>query len=135
MREIKFRGKRIDNGEWVYGFYAYKAESNKHYILVETSGEHCPSYFTEYEVDPATVGQYTKVKEQTPEHKEGREIYEGDVVRCYGGERCQGYWQFDKVFTIHDITNPFSMMDLTEIEYCEILGNIYENPKLLEASK
>lgn len=78
MREIKFRGKRLDDGEWVYGYYGYKEASDQHFIMVETMNLHHDwTYFTDYEVDPKTVGQYLPVK--LCDGKEG--VYEGDVVR------------------------------------------------------
>lgn len=119
-RTIKFRGKRIDNGEWVYGYLA-----DEDYINDIDSID-----LSSIEVDRETVGQFTGLFD-----KNGKEIFEGDIllmgedegVRIYNKvgikDGCFGY--------IGERTRellPFCHYNVSE----EIAGNIYDNPELIK---
>ena len=142
MREILFRGKRCDNDEWVQGFYVradhhwHKNGIHKDWIICGASAN--GGWFAlhnKYAVKAETVGQFTGLTD-----KNGKKIFEGDIIKipddydeyghnageiyevyfCFGGFRlkpkyskARGYW-------------------LEDDETVEVIGNIHDNPELLE---
>jgi uncharacterized phage protein (TIGR01671 family) len=79
MREILFRGKRIDNGEWVEGFYVDGAPMGNTWILHVHTGH--PEHLTEwFAVNPSTIGQFTGLCD-----KNGKKVFMGDIVNCSRG--------------------------------------------------
>lgn len=124
MREILFRGKRKDNGEWVYGNYAVTDNNEKQHFIFQNKA-------FEFEVDPETVGQYTGLTD-----KNGKKIFEGDIVeRLWLGEKhiYRIYYDNDIAsFIGTDIySERFTTFDYDACEF-EVIGNIYDNPELLE---
>lgn len=124
MREILFRGKQKDNGEWVEGYYNYATDGYNlelHLISDKITGIHT-------EVIPKTVGQYTGLTD-----KNGKKIFEGDIVIERGGESCQGFYEIDNVLVV-EIPNTLVSFTIGRDCGCEykVIGNIHDNPELLE---
>ena len=130
MREIKFRGKRVDNGEWVYGYY-FEGFTGIPYILV--LHDHILGMTEFYEVDPSTFGQYTGSKD-----KNGNEIYEGDIV-LYGDKKGVVIYhgcEFSLKITGEEYIQHGLLVEKSfrPFEVFEVIGNIYENPELFGES-
>lgn len=135
MREILFRGKSKDNGKWVEGFYHCVTDNytpkNIHYITTFKRIDNVEIVLTgPFEVIPETVGQYTGLKD-----KNGRKIFEGDIVR-YGTDiyevvfetRCGcGYFGI-KMSHIE----TWNFCNITPANLMEIIGNIHDDPELLK---
>lgn len=127
-REISFRGKRSDNGEWIEGFYWKDiwGDGDSCYIHYDTE---------DYCVEPHTVGQYTGLKD-----KSGKRIFEGDILRGFR-YRDHGQWGENEVciYTVKwdDKKSGFSPIYyfdgyILSIEALEVIGNIHDNPELLK---
>lgn len=139
-REILFKAKRIDNGEWVEGYYTYitnplteDGKPIKHLICNGTN------IFNDL-IDPDTLCQYTGLTD-----KNGRKIWENDIVKCL--KRTEGYELYQVVwrnefadFGVEPIKPkygakyPIGLSDgvtLCGHDY-RAFGNIFDNPELLE---
>ena len=129
MREILFRGKRIDNGEWVEGDLDRGLYANIDFIsYFKTIGER-----VSYEVIPETIGQYTGLAD-----KNGTKIFEGDIViDKYSKEKFGfvGVIVYNEKLTQFQIVNnkfPNYVVNLgSRINSIKKLGNIHDNPELL----
>ena len=129
-REILFRGKRMDNGEWVKGFYVCVLDT--HYIMTGKFDSLTNGIINSeaYKVDPSTRGQFTGLTDRN-----GVKIFEGDIVR-YGDtihrvvfEQRNGTAYFGLVYAACE-TLPFGhYQDLKQIE---VIGNIYDNSECKE---
>lgn len=132
MREILFRGKRKDNGDWVHGDLSYHHDGRVFTRCWDRLGFD-PAY-NAYEVNPETVGQFTGLTD-----KNGKKIFEGDIVLFDYIGRNRGvhgkaavdfnngkfgvFWGWHKEFvTLDGFTNTT----------LEVIGNIHDNPELLE---
>ncbi len=129
MREILFRGKRVDNGKWITGFlsktstrFKYCIEYIEHGIMVYG------------EVDPETVGQFTGLTD-----KNGTRIFEGDIVTL--PEETEPYemryviqWEEDNARFIATAEGDTYSFDNIWGCQVEVISNVHDNPELLEGS-
>ena len=136
MREILFRGKRTDNGEWVYGWLGHLNCYNPQAKTISSV------YFTEITedhdtrlniiVDYKTVGQYTGLTD-----KNGKKIFEGDIVTNPKGDIGRVTWYEEHcAFMIYSITeNKVYWLFDNDFSLIEIIGNIHDNPELLKGGE
>jgi uncharacterized phage protein (TIGR01671 family) len=123
MREIKFRGYNRKNNVWLYGFYLQNRGA--HFIVPDEFAD--GKSWDDYEIDPATLGQYTGLKDRN-----GREIYEGDILHDHF---CNNRYvvlfdggSFDVMSTLDKSGNYLSDV----VGDIEIIGNIHDNPELMK---
>ena len=138
MREILFRGKRIDSGEWVYGtMYKIAIDINPFILTAGKSG-------CSYQVDEETVGQYTGLKD-----KNGKRIFEWDILHIAKiADGLGGYYQPPLDYPVNVVVKwdlcawmwetlckdkrYISFPDAWCHYECEVIGNVHDNPELLE---
>ena len=129
-REILFKAKRIDNGEWVEGYYVYCRK--RHYIL-QVLNKAIGFDEREYEwveVDPDTICQYTGLTD-----KNGKKIWENDILRIGENAKLMVSWHHFKASWVLSkkgwMYNHF-FGESVEPEDVEAVGNIFDNADLLE---
>lgn len=127
MRDIEFRGKQTDNGEWVYGVPTEDGRGEM--VMVENIFE-CEEYNCRgancLYVDENTVGQYTGLKD-----KNGTKIFEGDIVLLKGDEEPYQVAFDESCFQVYGNSICYVMDNFYDHDI-EVIGNIYDNPELLE---
>ena len=133
MRTIKFRGKSIDGKEWLYGDLVSSADKKRFAILVNDKES-----YDECEVTPETVGQFSGLYDC-----DGKEIYEGDVLRLGNSPSgvCEVKWNESlAAFCIQFFfenkvgTRPLGGWVICERKV-EVIGNIFDNPELLKGGE
>ena len=134
-REILFRGKRTDNGEWVEGFYfcmVHDDGRHVHHFIIPLGTDlnlGTPIEKVQVEVDPETVCQYTGLTDRN-----GRKIWEHDIIRCEGKLFKIDWVPTCAFFAAHPLkesrTSP--CLNVGTMKISEVVGNVFDNPELLE---
>ena len=128
-REILFRGKRADNGEWIYG---YLIGNN---VIVGEVVDFDEEYFnTEfwYKVNPETVNQFTGITD-----KNGIKVFEADVVkhkfrRVWSEQEHTSIVVWNDNFMCYYLFDGASYIRMREDVIYEVIGNAYDNPELIK---
>ena len=131
MREILFRGKRTDGGEWIYGVLIKNSVIDPFTYISKGTGYKI--YDTEIgkpiKILPGTTGQYTGLTD-----KNGKKIFEGDIVLRHDKKAEVRYQPSEFVLVFPD--NPYPQCGLLTTSYLnenkEVIGNIHDNPELLK---
>lgn len=130
MREILFRGKSLDNrGAWVVGSLIHRTDfygdpCDDYFILY--GGEFDRDYYDADRVDPETVGQFTGLFD-----KNGKKIFEGDIISGLGNTYVCRWDEGNVEFTVFDGNESFGLA-YAAYPCMEVVGNIHDNPELIK---
>jgi uncharacterized phage protein (TIGR01671 family) len=145
MRVIKFRAKGIGDKKWHYGSYVYTNDNvnnpfnshitDKHHIIEYHQGDFNMGGWEQIEIDPLTIGQFTGLKD-----KNDNDIYEGDVLAFNNS-----YVDFNDVLEVRYVRGVFAFLwngnlddecpvNAPTNEWANVIGNIYDNPELLNTN-
>lgn len=124
FREILFRGKRVDNCDWVYGDLHAVYFKNHDVIMIS------PSEDEVYKVIPETVGQYTGLTD-----KNGKKIFEGDILLNTYSEYLKAITEvvwYDGGWAIKEGNFEPDAFHIDTARVSKVVGNIHDNPEQLE---
>lgn len=135
MREILFRAKRIDNGEWIEGYYCKWKQIRRNLGSVKEKVVDCiitwmsDGGMSRYEIDSETLCQFTGSND-----KNGNRIWENDIVSGYfNHKKITGFIKYgsNAVYYIEREGSYGIHLDNSE-DWLEVIGNIFDNPELLK---
>lgn len=119
MRDIIFRGKTVCDGDWVYGGITWNPSRKKFFIHTD---------WEEAKVIPETVGQYTGLTD-----KNGVKIFEGDIIHGKLGNFAVRWSEYIGAFVAGISTKIMPCLNRGTMKCYEVVGNIHDNPELLES--
>lgn len=135
MRDIEFRAKRQDNANWIYGDLVHNTLT----ISISKASPVQAGARRFYKINPKTIGQYVG-KEDINDAR----IYEGDIVRIETVDNCGNMNGFIGIVVFHDCCFELQNIEDSEVfeglcfynnEDLEVIGNIFDNPNLLEVEE
>ena len=126
MREILFRGKRTDNGEWIYG----DLMQNVNCIKIREQEKSIKKIAKSYEVDLETVGQFTGLYDC-----DGKEIFEGDILDFNGLTVEVRFVRGVFAFLANGDLDEELCGDCRTDLFAKVIGNVYENPDILKGGE
>ena len=134
MREILFKAKRIDNGEWVEG--CYFVSGGEHFIHAEYIESFCMPVVVNAKIIPETLCQFTGLCD-----KNGKKIWENDIFQYTDGtmltqkdliEYNETHASFVRLHNTEKLGLQYLWIDEATCNHGEVIGNIFDNPELLQ---